>query len=137
MILALYEHMNRKYASFVIHGAIKTIINSECCQSRRTFSGSREESLAKTLSLRCLRAPRAGGDYVSHSVYWVAQLFLICTTTVELLHSLHRDSHFAHFECKAKTKKNKNKEFKALGTIMQGDMDNIRSLLVLLYFGVL
>lgn len=121
-----------------IHGEIKTIINSECCQSRRTFSGSREESLAQTLSLRCLRAPRAGGDYVSHSVYWVAQLFLICTTTVELLHSLHKDSRFGHFECKAKPKKqNKNKEFKALGMIMQGDMDNFRSLSVLLYFVVL
>lgn len=115
MILALYENMNRKYASFVIHGEIKTIINSECCQSRRTFSGSREESLAQTLSLRCLRAPRAGGDYVSHSVYWVAQLFLICTTTVELLRSLHRDSRFLHFECKAKPKKKKIHRIQGFG----------------------
>lgn len=50
-------------------------------------SDSREEAQAQALSRRCLRAPRARGDYVSHSVYWVAQLFLICTTTGELLHS--------------------------------------------------
>lgn len=51
---------------------------------RGTFSDSKLATVAQALSLRCLAAPRARGDYVRHSVYWVTVSFLICTTTVAL-----------------------------------------------------